>query len=544
MVYNPYAKKRPRPPEWASSSTASSSDGANKWSSAVSNGDVNSQRREQQTPQQSQQGSDFHRPSTSSNVVPSGPQRQQLILTNSHTSNAAIASGGTVAASGGNCGPDQPMHVVTEEAASRPSAPSAATMTTATDASRTTSVSTSGGPLRSVPPFGKPSPNPYLKREQAARFRCRNVDMPAKSTSTAVATAATAATTTSLVGEGSLTVATVPQYPIETVTAAKEAERNGSGSATLQSRNINGTSMMVTQTFGASGGGVSRGGSSQTVGRAATTMPCVIVPPRPASWNAAASVSIRRMAGEKNAVARPTGANPDSNSQSSQQRALLHQPQDYELPEELAYSADVVKPIQDEFRMSLIKNAKLQEPLKNGWTLYPHQRKAIIRSLTMRRMILALDMGLGKTIIGAVWAKAFQRTFANLKVFVICPVSLQEEWKRTAEDKAGLAVEQETCTAAASKGKNKKAKPKLSRKTRQAERDGDEEEHLGADGDDEGDDLIPDGFGVKISSWSKIPTMVESNVEHFVVVCDEAHSMQSIQAARTKDVLTLTDDRR
>eukprot|EP00536_Pseudo-nitzschia_multiseries_P001399 jgi/Psemu1/180965/e_gw1.18.94.1 len=140
--------------------------------------------------------------------------------------------------------------------------------------------------------------------------------------------------------------------------------------------------------------------------------------------------------------------------------------------------------------MPLIKNARLSEPLPNGWTLFPHQKKAVIRALTMRRMILALDMGLGKTLIGALWCRAFRDTFGRdkLKTYVICPVSLKEEWRRTAEETVGLAV--------------------------------------------------------SICSWAKVPKAVESCVEHFVVCCDEAHAMQSTQSQRTRDVLTLVDDKR
>jgi SNF2 family DNA or RNA helicase len=194
------------------------------------------------------------------------------------------------------------------------------------------------------------------------------------------------------------------------------------------------------------------------------------------------------------------------------------------LPSELFYTPDQVKPIEDGYRMDLIKNANLSKPLKNGWNLYPHQKKAIIRSLTMRRMILALDMGLGKTIIGAVWASAFKRTFEKLKIFVICPVTLKEEWKRTAEERVGLRVEPE-----------EKVKTSRPSKKGKAKRDVEEE---GSDA------CIDDGLGLKICSWAKVPSDVEPNVKHFVVCCDEAHSMQSAQAQRTKGVLTLVEDKR
>ncbi len=187
------------------------------------------------------------------------------------------------------------------------------------------------------------------------------------------------------------------------------------------------------------------------------------------------------------------------------------------LPPELSYTPDEVKPIQDEYRMQLIKNANLSSPLKNGWTLFPHQKKAIIRSLTMRRMILALDMGLGKTLIGSVWSKAFKETFGHdkLKVFVICPVSLKEEWQRTAEEAAGLEVD------GALKSKSKKGKKSTAQES-----------------------AAKTKMKLSICSWAKVPKVVESSVQHFVVCCDEAHAMQSTQSQRTKDILKLVNDKR
>ena len=111
---------------------------------------------------------------------------------------------------------------------------------------------------------------------------------------------------------------------------------------------------------------------------------------------------------------------------------------------------------------------------------------------------------MGKTLIGCVWGKAFHQTFDRLKIFVICPVSLKEEWKRTAEKATGLKV-----TTESNRSKN-------------------EDQSL----------------DMKICSWSKVPNDVNELISHFVVICDEAHSMQSMQAARTKDVLKLVSDAR
>jgi SNF2 family DNA or RNA helicase len=155
-----------------------------------------------------------------------------------------------------------------------------------------------------------------------------------------------------------------------------------------------------------------------------------------------------------------------------------------------------------------VKNARLTQPLDNGWTLFSHQKKAILQALLMRRMILALDMGLGKTLIGCVWARAFQKAYGDgLKVICVCPVSLTAEWKRTALEATGIVVEE------VGTGKNN-SKPD------------------------------PDSVLMQICSWAKIPDKVPSSIQHYVVVCDEAHSMQSLEAARTKAVLNLSKSSR
>ncbi|GKY97016.1 hypothetical protein MPSEU_000660400 [Mayamaea pseudoterrestris] len=156
---------------------------------------------------------------------------------------------------------------------------------------------------------------------------------------------------------------------------------------------------------------------------------------------------------------------------------------------------------QESIRKRLVRHATLSEPLDNGWTLFSHQKQAILRGLTRRRMILALDMGLGKTLTGCVWARAFQRTFDRVKVIVICPVSLKAEWKRTAEQATSLKVQ----------------------------------------------DMEPCDWtttDVCIASWAKVPSFTvapkdDSAVTKYVVLADEAHSMQSMAASRTQDALKL-----
>ena len=70
------------------------------------------------------------------------------------------------------------------------------------------------------------------------------------------------------------------------------------------------------------------------------------------------------------------------------------------LPRELRFNlTQVRKPVQDSRLQELVKHANLSAPLNNGWKLYSHQKRAILRGLQMRRFILALDMGLGTFVI-------------------------------------------------------------------------------------------------------------------------------------------------
>jgi len=163
------------------------------------------------------------------------------------------------------------------------------------------------------------------------------------------------------------------------------------------------------------------------------------------------------------------------------------------LPPELSYEPSRIqpfRPIMEEEHRSLVRNANIGGILKNGWKLMPHQKKAILKGIQMRRLLVAYDMGLGKTVLACVWANAFQKTFHLLKVFVIAPVSLQKEWSTTAT----------TCT--------------------------DLDESL-----------------LEVASWGKIPSPPPPDML-FVVIADEAHSMQSIASQRTKETLALLNDPR
>lgn len=94
-------------------------------------------------------------------------------------------------------------------------------------------------------------------------------------------------------------------------------------------------------------------------------------------------------------------------------------------------------------------------------------------------VILADQVGLGKTFQAMLIARCFQKAF-SAHVFIVCPVSLQGDWIKEA---AACDVR------------------------------------------------------VEVSSWAKIPKPVSSP---YMVIADECHFMQDIKSQRTKDMLKLT----
>ncbi|KAL7435527.1 hypothetical protein ACHAXM_005401 [Skeletonema potamos] len=200
---------------------------------------------------------------------------------------------------------------------------------------------------------------------------------------------------------------------------------------------------------------------------------------------------------------------------------------------ELQYDHSRILPINDDDTDSLIENAELEKQLLNGWTLYDHQKEGVLRALRMRRLVLAFDMGTGKTIIGCVWAKAFLRTFKGIKIFVIAPVTLHEDWRRTATSATGLKLD-------SGKKKNEVAKKKVASSDDEYYATGKKRKSKKKEEEDTpSDDDEPD---VHIYSWSNVSAykeLINDCPEGYVVICDEAHNMQSMSSQRTKDALKL-----
>jgi hypothetical protein len=159
-----------------------------------------------------------------------------------------------------------------------------------------------------------------------------------------------------------------------------------------------------------------------------------------------------------------------------------------------------VKPQASLMREALIKAANLEEPLPNGWRLFAHQKEAVVRCLDMGRTIMAFDMGLGKTLISLVWAKAVCTVVRQGTVaVVVAPCTLQEVWRREAT-MLGFHV-----TSGSSSSKSCPV-------------------------DEEG---RPTLF---LFSWSKPPTPGQFK-QRFVLMADEAHAMQTFTSQRTQSVM-------
>ena len=158
----------------------------------------------------------------------------------------------------------------------------------------------------------------------------------------------------------------------------------------------------------------------------------------------------------------------------------------------------------------LLEFADLENTLPNGWKLFKHQKEAVTECLKLGRSIMAFDMGLGKTLISLIWAKAICSLFTDCITVIIVPCTLMEVWKREAEMIGFVALNNlYEKSASKSSKKNNLKNEKNEIKMR-----------------------------ISIHSWSKIPSAFELN-QKYILIADEAHAMQSITSIRTKNTLSL-----
>ena len=128
-----------------------------------------------------------------------------------------------------------------------------------------------------------------------------------------------------------------------------------------------------------------------------------------------------------------------------------------------------------QFALDTVRPFLAGEPVANGQVLFEHQREAVRLMIERKRVILAHDLGLGKTRSALIAARGYE-----LRVIVICPAGLEINWQREAE-----AVQ------------------------------------------------VP----IEVYSWAKLPRLTED--DDYILIADEAHYAQNLKTRRTQGFLKL-----
>jgi MULE transposase domain len=140
-------------------------------------------------------------------------------------------------------------------------------------------------------------------------------------------------------------------------------------------------------------------------------------------------------------------------------------------------------------------------------------------------------------------AESFSWVFGCFSEAFHSPVSLKEEWQRTAQDIAGLSI-RGTEQSPTDKHSDDNPNSKKRSKTKVPLLD-DTDKNSSTFTNATKQRCTTDGV-VTIASWTKIPcpedVTTNSNLrdpQPYIVIADEAHSMQSMASARTRDALRL-----
>lgn len=163
--------------------------------------------------------------------------------------------------------------------------------------------------------------------------------------------------------------------------------------------------------------------------------------------------------------------------------ALLNQQREEERAAKEAQALEASEGI-----IQLVEAAEIDAPLANGWHLRDYQKQGVEWLLAHRKDgiyrggILADHMGLGKSVVSLVAARAMQKIF-DCPVFVVAPVSLLENWRREAE-RAEVRIE------------------------------------------------------LFSNSYQKIPSPLEN--QKYVLIADEAHGYQDEKSKRTERLMALS----
>lgn len=120
----------------------------------------------------------------------------------------------------------------------------------------------------------------------------------------------------------------------------------------------------------------------------------------------------------------------------TQERSSLPEPVGFDSPQKLDAFLDAVR----WGAVSQADDRALQSPFRSGIDVDDYQLDPVVRALTMPRvnLLIADDVGLGKTIEAGLVLQELILRHRVRSVLIVCPSSLQIQWKDEMRDKFGL----------------------------------------------------------------------------------------------------------
>lgn len=118
------------------------------------------------------------------------------------------------------------------------------------------------------------------------------------------------------------------------------------------------------------------------------------------------------------------------------EKSTLPEPTAFDHPKRLQAFLDAVR----WGAVSQADDSALQSPFRSGIEVDEYQLDPVVRALSMPRvnLLIADDVGLGKTIEAGLVVQEMILRHRVRSVLIICPSSLQVQWKEEMRDKFGL----------------------------------------------------------------------------------------------------------
>ncbi len=119
--------------------------------------------------------------------------------------------------------------------------------------------------------------------------------------------------------------------------------------------------------------------------------------------------------------------------------SVLPEPVSFDNPERLDAFLDAVR----WGAVASLDNRMLQSPFRSGITIEDYQLDPLVRAVSMPRvsLLIADDVGLGKTIEAGLVAQELLIRHRARNILIVCPSSIQIQWQEQMRDKFGLDFE-------------------------------------------------------------------------------------------------------